>query len=403
MKILQINAVYGFGSTGLVVRDIEQEALRNGMRTDVAYQFANEKPENGFRIGNRLDWKWHALYARVSGKEGYAGKTATRGLIGYLKRESPDVVHLHNLHSNYVNLPMLLDYLAESGVHTVVTLHDCWFFTGKCHHFVAADCGRWRAECGRCPLKKSAPASWFFDRSSAVLKDRIRLFQKIGNLTVVGCSDWICGLAGESPVFRGKRIVRIYNGIDTDVFRPLDRDLLRRRCGVSGQFVILVMANKFFAPGNSEVRRRLTGGLAPEERLLVVGCGREQREMLGNIPGVMARGFISDRGELAELYNVADVFLNLTLADTLPTVNMESICCGTPVVTYDSCGSPELVTEGKTGSVIPCLDYEMLRKAIENVKRGRFSREVCSEAGKSAFDKNLNYRQYIKLYQDIVS
>ena len=403
MKILQINAVYGFGSTGLIVRDIEQALQKAGMSARIAYQFADEKPELGFRIGNRPDWKWHALYARLSGKEGYASRWATGHLIRFVRRESPDIVHLHNLHSNYVNLPMLLTELAEAAVPTVVTLHDCWFFTGKCHHFVAAGCERWRTGCGDCPLKKAAPASWFADRSSTVFKDRLRLFQQIGNLTVVGCSDWICGLAKESPVFRGKRIVRIYNGIDTDVFRPLDRDLLRNRRGLSGQFVILVMANKLFAPENSDLRRRLIRELASEERLLVLGCSRDQRKMLDGEPRVLAMGFIRDRHELAEWYNIADVFLNLTLADTLPTVNMESICCGAPVITYDSCGSPELITEGKTGSVIPSLDYEKLREAIANVKCGQFSRAFCSEAGRVTFDKNLNYRQYIRLYQDIVS
>ncbi len=404
MKILQINAVYGFGSTGVIVRDLEQLLYKQGHDASVVYQFAEPFPGKGFCIGNRFDWKWHALYTRLSGKQGYASKGATKKLIAYLQKESPDVVHLHNLHSNYINLPMLLEYLAMADVRTVVTLHDCWFFTGKCCHFTAVSCGRWQSRCGDCPLRKVSPASWFIDNSASVLNDRIRLFQNIKNLTVVGCSDWICSLAKESPVFNRKNVVRIYNGVDTDLFKHLERDALRHRFGLDGNFVILCMANKFFNPANSGVVKKLIDDLDPDEHLLVVGCNEPQQDILQNNSNVSSFGFVRDREKLAEIYNIADVFVNLTLEDTLPTVNMESICCGTPVITYNSCGSPELIKESETGYIIQKFDYDMLQRKLSVVKQqGLSMREQCRAMGSIKYNMYVNLQKYIDLYHDIAS
>ena len=130
MKVLQINAVYGSGSTGVIVKDIENAITDCGGKAFVAYQRAPFKPVNSYRIGNALDWKMHALYSRVFGKQAYFSKCATKKLLKWIDEVSPDVIHLHNLHSNYINLPMLLKYVAKKNIATVVTLHDCWFFTG---------------------------------------------------------------------------------------------------------------------------------------------------------------------------------------------------------------------------------------------------------------------------------
>lgn len=128
MKVLQINAVYGFKSTGIIVKDIENCIEQSGSDAYVAYATSNGMPKRGYKIGNKFDWKIHALYARIFGKQAYASKRATKKLLKWIDSIAPDVVHLHNLHSNYINLNLLCDYLAKNNIKTVVTLHDCWFF-----------------------------------------------------------------------------------------------------------------------------------------------------------------------------------------------------------------------------------------------------------------------------------
>lgn len=401
VKVIQINAVNGYGSTGVIVKDIEKCLLSNKDESMIACAFGANKKD--YKIGNFLDRKVHAVLARVLGKQGYGSFFSTKRLIKKLKHEKPDVVHLHNLHSNYIHLNSLLNYLADNRIATVITLHDCWFFTGKCFHFVSCGCEKWKTGCGNCPQNKSDIGSIFLDGTKQAFEDKRKGFQQINNLTIVGCSDWIKNLAEKSPVFEGKTILRIHNGVDTNVFKIDSENLYRGKRNLGGCFNILVMANKFFLQENSEIRQRILKGLKKNQKLLVVGCTKNQIEELRNYTNVIAEGFIKDRAQLSQIYSAADVFINMTYEDTLPTVNMESICCGTPVITYNSCGSPELIDNGKTGYVIPANNYTALLDAIAHIEHGEIKTEKCSAIGSEMFDKEKRYLDYIQLYYEIVN
>lgn len=401
MKILQINAVYGTGSTGMIVEGIEKQLKIEGHQSQVAYQRAKKKPENGFQIGNLLDWKMHALYTRIFGKQAYASKIQTKKLLKWIALERPDIVHLHNLHSNYINLNLLLEFLRKKKIKTLVTLHDCWFFTGKCFHFVSEGCEKWKEKCGKCPKNKKGVKSLFFDTSEKVLKDKIKAFGELSDLTVVGCSQWVCGLAKESAVFSGKNIYNIYNGVDLDVFCRRDREDLRKKLDIGNEFVIMGMANKWLLSENQEILDKVITDLGENSKLILVGCNEEQMARFKDNERVKCFGFLREREALAEIYAASDVFVNLTFEDTLPTVNMEAICSGTPVVTYNSCGSPELVREGVTGYITPQGDFEELKVALQKIKDGQISRNECEKFGIENFDKDKKYAEYVKLYKKI--
>ena len=403
MKVIEINATYGYGSTGLIVRDIGELLKKNGDEVRYAYQMGNCAPSEGHQIGSPADWKLHALYTRLLGKQGWLSIGATRKLLKYMDQEKPDLVHLHNIHANYINLPMLLKYLAKKNIATVVTLHDCWFLTGKCCHFVSAGCTRWKTGCGHCPKQKESPGSLFFDRSAEVAKEKRELFQNIKNLTVVGCSEWIADIAKESYVFRDCRVEQIYNGVDTDVFAPMNRQECKQKLGISAEFVMLGMANKWLDPKNRGVLETVAENLTENETLVLIGCTDAQRKELDSFSNITAVGFIKERELLAAYYHSADAFVNLTFEDTLPTVNMEAISCGTPVITYDSCGSPELVQEGKTGYIIPQSDSKALLKRWRDVQAGMLQRHICREIGLNMFGKIERYDEYLSLFSRCVS
>lgn len=403
MKVLEINATYGYGSTGLIVKDIGELLKAGGDEVRFAYQKGDCNENEGYQIGSPINWKFNALHARLFGMQAYSGKCATKKLLRYIDSEEPDIVHLHNLHANYINLPLLLNYLAQKDIATVVTLHDCWFFTGKCCHFTSVGCEGWKKNCGNCPKLREKPSSLIFDRTSKALRDKQKLFEKIKNLTVVGCSKWIAELAKESAVFGKSRITHIYNGVDTEVFTPKDITECKKKLGISAEHVILGMANKWLDNRNEQVLKTVISNLDENEVLLLIGCTEPQQELWSNNSKVMAVGFIRDRKLLADYYNAADVFVNLTFEDTLPTVNMESVCCGTPVITYDSCGSPELTLSGRTGYVIPQRDSKALSFAIDRVKRGDISREKCRGLGVLMFDKIKRYQDYVTLFHEIIT
>lgn len=398
MRVLQINATYGYSSTGLIVKDIGDMLVENGEEPFFAYQSCNNAPKNGYRVGNKLDWKLHALFCRLSGKQAYYSKAATKKLIKYIASIKPDIVHLHNLHSNYIHLNLLLQYLAKEDIATVITLHDCWYFTGKCFHYADICCERFKNGCGNCPKKKAPPQSLFFDLSSKVLRDRYTYLTKIPRITLVGCSQWICGETKKSCL-KDLPIAQIYNGVDIEIFKPYDNVPLREKYQLEEDtYVIMGMANKWLLSSNKQLLAETVKTLNSKLKLMIVGCKEEQINYLSGLSkDIIAVGFIKDRVELAKHYGLANVFVNATHVDTLPTVNMESICCGTPVITYDCCGSPELLLEG-CGQVVREGDVADLLKVIYNKKK---ISEESLEQSRIVFDKNSCYRKYLLLYKTL--
>lgn len=396
MKVLQINAVYGFMSTGLIIKDIGETIRRNGGESFFAYRESNCPLENGYKVGNALDWKWHAVHARIFGKLGYASVGATKKFLKWVDTIQPDVVHLHGLNSKFIHFNLLCEYLAKKNIPTVITMHDCWYFTGKCTHYITVKCERWQDSCGHCPLNKKETPSLFFDVTDKVLKDKTAHLLAIKNLTLVGCSQWIAGEAKKSKL-QSANVQVVYNGVDTQIFKPHESNF-REKYGLNGKFVIMGMADKWYFPQNREIVEKLISAQDENTKIVIVGCKEESKKFFETFEKVLPIGYVTDRKELADIYAAADVFVNLTRADTLPTVNMESICCGIPVITFDCCGSPELVDEG-CGYVVAEGDFDGLMEKLEWVKEKPLTFDVAAQQKK--FDKNECYKKYLEIYKSI--
>ena len=261
---------------------------------------------------------------------------------------------------------------------------------------MTSGCDRWQGTCGNCPqLKKEVP-SWLFDNTEKVLKDRTSHLNKIPRLTLVGCSNWIAGESGKSLIKPAHTEV-VYNGVDVSVFTPHDSDV-RSDLGISDDdFVILGMANKWATDENQATAKKMIEELSDDSKIVIVGCNDEQKQRLSSYKNVTTVGYVRDRKYLSDLYAMADVFVNLTHADTLPTVNMESICSGTPVVTFDCTGSPELI-DPDSGIAVKENDADGIIEAIRAVQSGSFSFDVCAKQRK--FDKNTNYNKYLTIYKN---
>ena len=201
MKVLQINAVYNLSSTGRTTTELHLAMLNKGIDSYVAYSKTN-KPGDArlYHIGSPLDVKLHGLFSRISGEQAYFSHIATKKLIKHIDAVSPDVVHLRNLHGNYINFPMLMDYLAKKDIAVVVTFHDFWFITGKCVHFTESRCDKWQYGCGNCPNLKDGNPTWFFDRTEKLLRDKTELFGEINRLALIGVSNYVTNEVKKSPI-----------------------------------------------------------------------------------------------------------------------------------------------------------------------------------------------------------
>jgi glycosyltransferase involved in cell wall biosynthesis len=399
MKVLQVNAVYGVGSTGVIVRDIHELCLKEGIESYVAYStspVAEDEIPGGFKIGNTIGKKLHAFLCRINGMQAYFSRYSTRKFLKYIKKLQPDIVQLHNLHSNYIHLNMLLQFLAKENIKTVVTLHDCWFHTGGCFHYTAIGCDKWLKECGACPKKQEDTKAYWLDRSAKILRDRKKYFSAINDLTVVGVSNWLAGEAGKT-FFQEKKIMTIHNGVDTTLFQPTSSDF-REQHGLQDKFVILGPASKFLSPVNKEIFESIVASLKEDEAFVLLGCTKEQKK---NLPeAVIGIPFIKDREELCKIYSAVDVFVNCTREDALSSLNLEPQACGTPVITFGNTGAKETV-DNQCGFTVETGNAEEMKKKIRCVKN--LGKDALSEACRSRilnyFKKEENYQRYIEIYK----
>lgn len=397
MKVLQVNATYGLGSTGTIVRDLKECCEEHGIECYVAYALTDEKVERGYKIGNWFFNKLHALLSRIAGKQAYFSYIPTLWFIHYIKKLQPDVVHLHNLHSNYINLPIFLKYLAKNNVRTIITLHDCWWYTGGCYYYTAAVCSKWLDKCGKCPKRFFETPAYFIDKSAEILNDKKKYLLAIPRLYFVGVSDWISNEARKS-FLASKTIMTIHNGIDLSVFKPTPSDL-REKLGLTGKYVILGPASKWLDPINSVALNYFIKVMRDDEVLLLFGTLSSYVNGLSE--KVKLYGYTKNRQELAALYSMADIFVNVSREDTLSLINVEAQACGTPIITFDATGPKETVDEENSLSV-PVGNYERLYDCVQciRLRAGDGTSSNCREFISQKFSKTDKFKEYINLYTE---
>lgn len=395
MKIIQINATYGIGSTGTIVRDIQKSCHDSGLECYVAYSLADESVPNGYKIGNWYSNKLHALLSRISGKQGYFSYLPTLFFIRYLRHLQPDIVHLHNLHSNFINLPLLLRYLAKHDIRTIITLHDCWWYTGGCFHYTQIGCKKWMHNCGNCPKKYEDMQSYIVDSSKTVLRDRRKLLLKIPRLSIIGVSEWISNESRRS-LLKDVQTTTIHNGIDVDVFQYTPSDI-RSKLGIEEKFIILGPATKWLKGVNRPILEYISKNMNSDEVLILFGIST-------NIPlpsNIILYGYTKDRFELAALYSAADVFMNVSREDSLSLINLESQSCGTPVITFDETGPKETVNNQTSFSVSP-REYHKILDYVRFIKDNRLPKEQVRRFINENYRSDINSQKYVELYQNLL-
>lgn len=406
-KLLQINPVVRENtSTGKIMRGIGDLAISSGWESYIAYSRARDgivkHTSHLIPVGDKADLAVHAIGTRLFDAHGLASKRATRELIRRIEDISPDIIQIHNVHGYFLNYPMLCDFLGESGIPVVWTAHDCWLYTGHCYYYSAANCSRWKTGCHSCPQKTSFPASWLVDQSASNYTRKRHALTKMKNLYLVAVSEWIKGEIQQSFLSEVPCQV-IHNGIDLDVFKPSDNEQTKENFGIKTPHYVIAVASIWLKEKGFDDLMRLAGLL--RENITLVMVGRMTKKQEKALPeNVIHIPRTSDSASLAELYSGAVAFLNPTWQDNYPTVNLEAIACGTPVITYKTGGSPESVTE-KTGFIVEQRDIKGMTNIINDIigNNSYLCRLNCREYALANFDKEKCFRDYIDLYESLAA
>lgn len=397
MKILQVNCVYGKGSTGKIVRDNHMELLARGYESVVCYgRGAKSVEPYVYKTCGELYSKINNLLTRFTGVMYGGCFFSTNRLLSVIKKEKPDVVHLHCINGYFVNIYRLIAWLKKHHVKTVLTLHAEFMYTANCGY--ALDCEEWRTGCKNCPRWKKETKSVFLNGTAVSwrkMKAAFEGFEK--DCLITSVSPWLIERAKSSPVLEKFHHVTVLNGLDTTVFFPTDRTAVREKLQIGDRKMVLhVTASFSLDPGHIKGGHYVAelAKLLPEMVFVVVGSGDLTLDLPENVINV---GRVESQQELAAYYSAADVTLLTSKKETFSMVVAESLCCGTPVVGFEA-GAPEKIALPEYSGFAVYGDLEQLQQLL---------RQYCGvtvdvEQAHKVYSKAQMACGYIRCYEEIL-
>lgn len=395
-KLVQLSTSHNRGAIGKIMEQVGIKAKKDlGFDSIVIYGRYNPISElHTIKMGNMIEVLEHYAENRFLDNEGLASRFMTRKIVKKLKEIQPDIIHLHNIHDHWINYEILFEYLSNTDIQVVWTFHDCWAYTGHCFHFVTVGCNKWKNECHHC-----IQANKFWDRSKRNYRRKKKAFLSCRNLHITTVSQWLMNVTKES-FFKGCDIRVIPNGLDIHIFRPIS-DAPNMWMLPTDKKIILGVATSWYEDKGLSDYYRLSEILDDEYRIVLVGLSKKQIKALpGSIIGLDKT---NTQEELAWIYNLANVVVSMSKAETFGLTIAEGMSCGTPAVVYDNTALPELISE-ETGMIVETGNVVAFRDAIVKIcSKDKGAYEIsCRERAEKKFDKDKCFSRYIELYKELI-
>ena len=403
MKILFINCVYGAGSTGKITQDLHEYYLKSGIESVVYYGRCRCEPQKYVnRIGNEIYSKLNNLWSRITGIMYGGCFLSTTLLINRIKKENPDIVHLHCINGYFVNIYRLISWLKKNKIKTVLTLHAEFMYTANCGH--AYDCEKWINGCKQCPRFRTETKSIFFNRTHKSFELMRKAFDGFDSeLIVVSVSPWLEERAKRALILNSKKHRCVYNGINTNTFRAYDSCEYKSAFCSNGEKMIFHATAQF-----SDSPENMKGGiwiLHLAERMknknvkfVVAGKNLVQGDLPENL---ILLGEVRDQEKLARLYSEADITLITSKKETFSMIVAESLCCGTPVVGFEA-GAPETIGIEPYSQFVTYGNLDLLEEAIERFIECDFDKNIISSVAQQKYSKEKMAKDYLAIYDELI-
>ena len=390
-----------YGSTGRIVKELKDVVDANGYESWTISAF--DKKNNNFNshnivVGSYFERYLHIFLSRITGLGGLYSVASTSVLLLKMRRIKPAIIHIHNLHNAYINFPLLFNYLNRNNIRIVWTFHDCWPITGRCPYFDLENCSRWQTGCHHCPFPNNEYPISYVDMSFVMWRIKRHYFTKPQQMVLVTPSNWLKQILENSFLKEYAKKV-IYNGIDNSVFNP-ELSISDQFCIPHNKKILLGVALQWDRRKGLDVFIDLANRFDNTYQIVLVGIDDKQSAFLPK--NIITINRTSSQKELAGLYSLADVFVNPTREDNFPTVNIEALASGTPIVCFDTGGNAEIV-DTSCGIVVPKDDFDALVEAIITVSD--HSDEYYDSCIKVAdkFNYKNTFKEYIELYEDLLT
>ncbi len=343
MKVLIINSCFGCLSTGTIASHIAKDFIRNGDEVVAAYgRSYKDTGVQTYKIGRKKDVLFHEFYTFLCDRHGFGSKKATKQFLEWAEHYDPDLLWIHNIHGFYINIEMLFEWIkSRPNMKVNWTLHDCWAFTGHCSHFTRVKCYKWKSECCNCPQKHEYPKSLFIDNSRNNYIRKKKSFTGVKDLTIITPSKWLAKLVKDSYL-GDYRIDVVYNTIDNSIFRPTESDF-KDRYRIKNKIMLLGVASTWSRIKGLAEFIQLRSMLNDDYVIVLVGLNKKQIKKLPT--GIIGIERTANPQELAKIYTVADLFINLGREETFGLTTLEAISCGTKAIVYRNTACEEVAEQ----------------------------------------------------------
>ena len=396
MKILFINNHYPSGSTGKILEALNDFYKRLGHETAVIYGHGKKKSGSYYRIASAPYMKFQALRSRITGIMYGGCILSTRKAIKIIKKENPDIVHLHCLNSNFINIYKIVSWLKNNSVNTIITNHAEFLYTANCGY--SFDCEKYQTGCGSCPRLKKETKSWFFDGTHKSWVKMKHAFEGFKHLIVVNVSPWLNNRSATSNIFGNFQNTIILNGVDTSVFH------YKNNYQSENEKIILHVTANFSDDPNDRKGGLFLIELAKkfkDQNVKFIVAGKYK--ITSTLPSnVLLLGNVANQDKLSELYSSADLVILTSKKETFSMITAESLCCGTPVVGFKA-GGPELITIPEYSQFVEYGDIESLYNAAVRFLNSSFNKEEISNTAKQKYSKEEMASNYLMIYKKCIS
>ena len=396
-KILIINTTLNTGGAARIAKNLFEKVNEN---FEIYFAYGRGKKEDGkyyFKFGNKIETLLHVFLVRFFGLEGFGSYYSTKKLINFIKKEKFDLIHLHNLHGYYLNFFTLIRFIQRENISVIWTLHDEWATTWLPAY--TADCGDCISCKQTCHNKNVYPKNYFPIFRGFMMREKVKLFSNNWNPKLVCPSEWLRSKINLSYLNKISVDV-IYNGIDTNLFKPtLDKKKLRikHKLPLDKKIVLFAAANF------NDERKGISHIVNAAKKLknkdyLFVGVGSGKIELCNNIE---VMGYVKDKNKLAELYSLSDLFCFASSAETFLLTVAEALSCGVPVVGYEIPVVLEIFS-GSVGLLVKKDDQSSLADSIDLLLENNQKRLEMGEEGRkiivSKYSQDIFYKKYFDLY-----
>lgn len=385
----------GTGSTGNIVNDISNKASKSGFISLFIEHSTPSCKFNGESV-NILPHKYSYLFSRIPtylfDGDGFRSKAATKRALNSICSFKPDIFHIHNPHSSFINIKAVIDHALNNSVKVVWTLHDAWTISGRCGYPLS--CTGWKEGCPACGHKDFYPKV-LFSRSAHYYEQKHTIVNCLidAHAIFVSPSKWLQAFFLRSYPNADVRLIR--NGVDISVFTCFgakNEEVLhfaRGRKVVGGTSLSTIKGGTYF--------EKMASALDQEKYCVVVVGAKKKKKVSNNYLQLQS---LSSRNDMAAFYRSIDVLASPTQNDNFPTTHLESISCGTPVITFDVGGAAEMIQQGINGLSVPLNDINRLISATIEVLKMNCDRFLISSTQRLSSEGMSE--SYVHLYEEML-